>query len=48
MVDDVRRGQRDMAMVFQDYALYPQMTVRQNLAFGLKIRKVPKDEMRGW
>src|SRR5215475_8130532 len=36
---------RDVAMVFQDYALYPQMTVRQNLAFGLRIRKLPKAEI---
>src|SRR6266516_8118030 len=36
---------RDIAMVFQDYALYPQMTVRQNLAFGLKTRKMNRDEI---
>jgi ABC-type sugar transport system ATPase subunit len=36
---------RDIAMVFQDYALYPQMTVRQNLAFALKTRKTPRDEI---
>jgi ABC-type sugar transport system ATPase subunit len=36
---------RDIAMVFQDYALYPQMTVYQNLAFGLQVRKMPKDEI---
>ena len=36
---------RDIAMVFQDYALYPQMTVHQNLAFGLKMRKMPKEEI---
>jgi len=36
---------RDIAMVFQDYALYPQMTVRQNLAFGLKMRKMSRDEI---
>src|SRR5215467_1669290 len=36
---------RDIAMVFQDYALYPQMSVRDNLAFGLKTRKMPKDEI---
>ena len=35
---------RDIAMVFQNYALYPQMKVRDNLAFGLKLRKMPKDE----
>lgn len=36
-------AERDIAMVFQDYALYPHMTVRENLAFGLKMRKTPKD-----
>ncbi len=36
---------RDIAMVFQDYALYPQMTVYQNLAFGLKVRKMPPEEI---
>jgi len=36
---------RDIAMVFQDYALYPQMTVYQNLAFGLKMRKMSRDEI---
>jgi len=36
---------RDVAMVFQSYALYPHMTVRQNMAFGLKVRKQPKDEI---
>jgi ABC-type sugar transport system ATPase subunit len=38
--------QRDVAMVFQDYALYPQMSVYQNLAFGLQTRKTPKREVR--
>jgi multiple sugar transport system ATP-binding protein len=37
---------RDIAMVFQNYALYPHMTVEQNLAFGLKRRKMPRDEVR--
>jgi ABC-type sugar transport system ATPase subunit len=36
---------RDIAMVFQDYALYPQMSVRDNLAFGLRTRKMPRDEI---
>jgi multiple sugar transport system ATP-binding protein len=36
--------QRDIAMVFQNYALYPQMTVAENIAFGLKMRKIPKSE----
>ncbi len=42
-----RRGpkDRDIAMVFQSYALYPHMSVRENLAFGLKLRKVPKPEI---
>src|SRR5581483_6608771 len=38
--------QRDVAMVFQDYALYPQMSVFRNLAFGLETRKVPRAEVR--
>ena len=38
--------QRDVAMVFQDYALYPQMSVYKNLAFGLETRKVPREEVR--
>ena len=37
---------RDVAMVFQDYALYPHMTVYRNMAFGLRMRRVPKDEVR--
>jgi multiple sugar transport system ATP-binding protein len=44
---DVTRAQpseRDLAMVFQNYALYPHMTVRKNLGYGLRVRKVPKDE----
>jgi ABC-type sugar transport system ATPase subunit len=45
VVDDVAPRERDIAMVFQDYALYPQMSVRQNLAFGLRIRKVGKTEL---
>ena len=36
---------RDIAMVFQSYALYPHLTVYDNMAFGLKLRKVPKDEI---
>jgi multiple sugar transport system ATP-binding protein len=38
--------ERDIAMVFQNYALYPHMTVRENLAFGLKLQKLPKEEWR--
>ena len=45
VVDDVAPRERDIAMVFQDYALYPQMTVRQNLAFGLRIRKLDRAEI---
>ncbi|HEY9421325.1 MAG TPA: sn-glycerol-3-phosphate ABC transporter ATP-binding protein UgpC, partial [Thermoanaerobaculia bacterium] len=45
-VNDVPPKDRDIAMVFQSYALYPHMTVRENLEFGLKIRKTPKDEMK--
>jgi len=44
-VNDLEPGDRDIAMVFQNYALYPHMTVRQNLAFGLKMRKTPKAEI---
>jgi multiple sugar transport system ATP-binding protein len=42
-VNDVPPKDRDIAMVFQNYALYPHMTVRKNLAFGLKLRKTPKE-----
>ena len=45
VVNDVAPKDRDIAMVFQSYALYPHMTVRENLAFGLKLRKVPKAEI---
>ncbi len=45
VVNDVPPKDRDIAMVFQDYALYPHMSVRQNMAFGLKLRKFPKDEI---
>ncbi len=44
-VNEVEPGQRDIAMVFQNYALYPHMTVRQNLAFGLRMRRTPKAEI---
>ena len=43
-VTDMPPQERDIAMVFQNYALYPHMTVRQNLAFGLKLQKLPKAE----
>ena len=42
LVNDVEPKDRDIAMVFQNYALYPHMTVYDNMAFGLKLRKVPK------
>ena len=45
IVNDVEPKDRDIAMVFQNYALYPHMTVYDNMAFGLKIRKMPKDEI---
>jgi ABC-type sugar transport system ATPase subunit len=44
-VNRVSPRDRDVAMVFQDYALYPQMSVRDNLAFGLRRRKTPKEEI---
>jgi sn-glycerol 3-phosphate transport system ATP-binding protein len=44
-INDISPRDRDIAMVFQNYALYPHMTVRKNLAFGLKERKTPKDEI---
>ena len=45
VVNHVAPKDRDIAMVFQSYALYPHMTVRDNMAFGLKLRKTPKDEI---
>lgn len=48
-MNDVAPKGRDIAMVFQSYALYPHMTVRENMEFPLKLRKMPKDEMnREW
>ncbi|NIS12915.1 MAG: sugar ABC transporter ATP-binding protein, partial [Thermoplasmata archaeon] len=44
-VNDVPPKDRDIAMVFQNYALYPHMTVYENMAFGLKLRKYPKAEI---
>ncbi len=46
VVNDVAPKDRDIAMVFQNYALYPHMTVFDNMAFGLKLRKTPKDEIK--
>src|SRR4051795_8072419 len=45
VVNDVPPKDRDMAMVFQNYALYPHMTVYQNMSFGLRLKKYPKDEI---
>src|SRR5216684_7890201 len=46
VVNDLPPKDRDIAMVFQNYALYPHMTVEQNLAFGLQQRKTPKDQIK--
>lgn len=45
LVNELEPKDRDIAMVFQNYALYPHMTVFENMAFGLKIKKMPKDEI---
>ena len=45
LINDVPPQDRDIAMVFQSYALYPHMTVYKNIAFGLELRKTPKDEI---
>ena len=45
-VTDLAPRHRDIAMVFQSYALYPHMSVRQNLGYGLKVRRMPKPEIR--
>ena len=47
VVNQLEPAQRDIAMVFQNYALYPHMTVQENMAYGLKIRKTPKEEIQG-
>ena len=46
VVNDLEPAERDIAMVFQNYALYPHMTVFDNMAYGLKIARLPKDEIR--
>src|SRR5256885_2728131 len=46
VVNDLAPRERDIAMVFQNYALYPHKTVYENLVFGLRMRKVPKSEQR--
>src|SRR3990172_9246023 len=43
-VNDLEPAERNIAMVFQNYALYPHMRVRDNLAFGLRMRRTPRDE----
>src|SRR6188472_3419955 len=46
VVNDIPPKDRDIAMVFQNYALYPHMTVAENMSFGLKLRKFPKAEIK--
>ncbi len=46
IVNDVSPKDRDIAMVFQNYALYPHMSVFDNMAFGLKMRRLPREEIR--
>src|ERR671922_1743008 len=46
VVNGLEPRKRDLAMVFQNYALYPHMTVSRNIGFGLKLRKLPKEEIR--
>ncbi|HJY17787.1 MAG TPA: ATP-binding cassette domain-containing protein, partial [Xanthobacteraceae bacterium] len=46
IVNDLPPKDRDIAMVFQNYALYPHMSVFENMSFGLKLRKFPKDEIK--
>ena len=45
LINDMDPGKRNIGMVFQNYAIFPHMTVRQNVAFGLKNRKIPRDEI---
>ncbi|HML11094.1 MAG TPA: ATP-binding cassette domain-containing protein, partial [Stellaceae bacterium] len=46
LVNDVPPKDRDIAMVFQNYALYPHMTVYENMSFGLRLKKFPKQEIK--
>jgi len=46
VVNDLPPKGRDIAIVFQSYALYPHMTIFDNMAFGLKLRKMPKEEIK--
>ena len=48
LVNDVEPKDRDIAMVFQNYALYPHMSVYDNMAFGLKLRKTPRRKLTSW
>jgi multiple sugar transport system ATP-binding protein len=45
-INDLQPGERDVAMVFQNYALYPHLSVADNITFGLKLRKTPREEIR--
>src|SRR4051812_44812124 len=45
-VNDLQPGERNIAMVFQNYALYPHLSVADNITFGLKLRKTPREEIR--
>ncbi|MGN7293024.1 ABC transporter ATP-binding protein [Rhizobium sp. SAFR-030] len=47
VVNEVEPKERDLAMVFQNYALYPHMTVRENMGFSMRLRKAPKEEITG-
>ncbi len=44
-VNDVDPGQRNVGMVFQDYALYPHLTVQQNIGYNMKLRRVPRGDI---
>ena len=46
VMNDVAPSHRGVAMVFQSYALYPHMTVAENMGYGLKVNKVPKEQIR--
>ncbi len=48
VMNDVVPARRGVAMVFQSYALYPHMTVAENMGYGLKVNKVPKEEIAKW
>ena len=46
VINDIPAHKRNIGMVFQSYAIFPHLTVRENVEYGLKLRKVPKDEMK--